>query len=1422
MSQLAALKKVLVERSPRSSESAAEKNQDVLRDNDLARALGEIPAATLATIDEAFVVLDNGLAAAFNASMAREKDSGVSRSKKPRHSSFSAARGELIGDGRKSLTGVSLLKSGVNRMQASSRMHTAQLTTMNMMMGFMMRRDSRDKLEPLSPLSRHAAVSFEEEEEVGPEYHLVEDPELRSWAEQRLALPPVMLEGLEGSARFRGKLRHQMLCWQALHMNKIHLPNAAEPALILEDDDLEESDIMDMESWQLSLESLGLASELPSTASTRAPAQALVFAGRSLFGLTHHQDAQRSRRSVPQKLRQAVHAGAFAESALAMDLLPDIHLKTPRAAAGQGRAASKGQSGTEPPTPNQSQSARATEAASRVAEKLTRRVSVEKNPLSSPRCASVCSSVPRNRMSTEGLEKAGQQQQQQQERPCTEEGTEGQAELAHMAKWLNRLPSVGQARDGAPGIALRKPPAFLEPHCDIGCDDVGRTPEFIYLRRCEKAGVVPCPAVLRFFDEATGIIDAGRRSLSDADIKAVIDTAVQCASEGHNFQYLDLSDNALTDVGLGRMARLLAGPPAVCTNLRSLRLAGNANLKLQSEGLVNDVARALVSLPQLEAFDMSRVQLQGRAVTRIAAALGDCLALKHLNLSDCGLGRMDQRECVAVAALFEPAKNPRTLEAVGGLETADLAGNYFGRVGFAAVAAALRGSKLRSLSFAHNGGMNMLVGCQGSVKEQESRFHPVQLLVEGMLFNTSLTQIDLCNCGLGPDTAFILEEVLQSHPSLKGLHLQDNPLGDVGIRSILRLVVSIESELHFCRIDGHREADAGAHQISFRYVQPDGSYCLNLKYPHERAILRSLLRRAGKARGAKAGNILRYFKFDARQPKPVLEKDCLQGVLERWVVPTKGTFSFSFLPPLSEAVFQRSQKPSSDELQPEMGVSHSGPVGAKSAAINKRQTRDFDGVAPGGIRENRVVGVRHERSSLFGAAMSGRSQRGSLQPKGVFAFGHQGTLGKSLEEEEEKKPALHVDASEITTIIRDARTQVSALRYPMIRQIFLSNKTVEQQQRFILACSKDLSFNKAQVARLCQDKPELSAKIVVSLFPCIRRRDSGLSLLSSSAMEKVRESVAKQLQKTLWFSEGNMTGRFNLDLANPVDYIVAENCFLVNAWETEVARAQGRPDVSQRGNYEALRNELWNEASFTYSRDWSFPGYGALRFDFSSLRTAPSGQAPMSESVEVVRLLRHSTESGESKLRALRAVSTYTYLSTLQFKSLVNTFSDPEERQEFFCTFFTRVVDMARLLSADVFHSKNIFTATDRAAIIRRIGHLHLLNPLHPENIVYTNNLSIYEERRVVDFLVQLTVKEPGGKVIGSGNNEKYAARGKDGAGKGVLASWAAKGVPTEDVVFTSTYETTTPNQAWRQDLALQYCGLHFAVLEKSTSPSHR
>lgn len=231
-----------------------------------------------------------------------------------------------------------------------------------------------------------------------------------------------------------------------------------------------------------------------------------------------------------------------------------------------------------------------------------------------------------------------------------------------------------------------------------------------------------------------------------------------------------------------------------------------------------------------------------------------------------------------------------------------------------------------------------------------------------------------------------------------------------------------------------------------------------------------------------------------------------------------------------------------------------------------------------------------------------------------------------------------------------------------------------------------------------------------------------------------------------------------------------------------------------------LRNESWNEEAFTYSRDWSLPNHGFLKFDYSSLRRPAAKMAAMSEAGEVTNCLQKNKETAAIKLRALRAVSVHIYLSTSQFRNLIQCFPMGAYRRDFFCMFHTRVVDLSRFLGPELLYSPSVFSPKDCASLLKRVGFLHLLNPLVPEGPRFVCNLAVYEERMVVDFFVQLSKEEPGGRVLGALPDDP------EGPVHSVPASWADKGVPCDQENITCCYDTTNPNMSWRLVLAERYC----------------
>jgi len=1274
------------------------------------RALSVMPLIRLARVDPAFQLLDGGLGAVFNASLAQRKamerdllpsKGSSAQSKRSGAQPKASAANSMAQVFGKSIEvpsaspparrGQMLMKKVVQHLSRGSKKMAAQQATLQMFEAFAVERSKvvgRSSIDEGDEESPGGAGGLGDQ--LGQQ--LLEDDDFVAWVEENLGVGMERVEKWTGSPKFRERLTQQMLRWPRMS-----------------------STLDDTELVALMTSPIASSPSRSQHESGRSPPRQkmLAKAGKSILGVAQ----------VPRFSLEGQH-GASGDAGVRNASGSPLRLAAREAAAA---ALSRGRGGR---------------------WDLGRRDS----------------------------------------------GDSSEAGRSGKCKVVLDKPVVGRNREDFGGV-LPALPSFVPPSGSIMSADVASAPEFVYLRRCELDGLVPCQAAWRRFGGGVGIIDVGDRSLSDAEVAAVVETAVHSAAEGHALRVLDLRGNALTDSGLAHIANVVAdAPEGVCAQVHSLSLAENTQLRMRSPQVVTQLSRALRALTGLVSLNLSGVVLRGSAVPSIAATLANCNHLRTLSMANCGLGCTDQADCVAVAGLLGFSEPGSVC-----LTSADFGGNFFGRPGFAAVAAALRVSRLTSLSFAGNSG-GRWSACDGADgREQGQRFHPMQFLIEGFQANTSLEHIDLSSSGLGPDSAFVLEDAMRLHPRAKTLLIAENPLGDEGLRCIVRLLVSIGSDVAHCDIRSCREADAKAHQVRFRYSQPGGMYSLNLALPHERAILRTLLRFGAKLRGG----ALRYLKFDPRSPKPSLELDAATGL---WTVPTSGPCTFTFNPPLSEAARAAVQEragagsemrvtalSSTGSMAPQLS-SHTSSRHSTVCSGMPRHAPWVNSTAAGGMQMGRAPSDAMSRVST---SDGGRGRRAVVEDVSVMEPAvEKFTSRASSSCSSTQAPALEGDWSEVTRLLREARMQVSALRFPLIRGMLMSLVTNEQQLRFIRACSRDIWFNAAQVSTLCEDRPEIATDLACALIPSIRGRPPQLMLLGSSEFERHSVKIAQSVSSSLWFQEGNLTGRYKLDLSEPSDCAVAENCLLVNAWEVEVGRLLGKPDVSQRGNYEMLRNEEHNEVPFTYTRDWALPSHGRFCFDYSSIRRPLSTETAMPEASEITRFLKSGSYSPSAKLKALRAVSIHIYMSAQQFKNVAMCFPAGEDRQDVFCLLHTRVVDPANLLGPMSLYAPAVFSDEDRLTLFRRVGHLHLLNPLHPDHIPYVCRLGIYEERRVVELLVLLTTHEAGGRVL------RHAA----GVAGVVPASWVGKGVPCDDMTLAVTYETQTLNMGWRQELAKSYC----------------
>eukprot|EP00435_Cladocopium_sp_Y103_P049656 s985_g15.t1 len=804
------------------------------------------------------------------------------------------------------------------------------------------------------------------------------------------------------------------------------------------------------------------------------------------------------------------------------------------------------------------------------------------------------------------------------------------------------------------------------------------------------------------FGNGWGIIDASNRSLGDGDLQALVRTAMICKAHGHPLRELNLRGNKLTDAGLKEVLALLrqdcevqqvAGSPReeesprVSSMLESLSIACNSQLYFRDRLLVESLPRSVASLTSLTTLDISFAPLNGKVVMSLAKALAEsCRTLRSLSLAGCGLGSCGQADCVAVAALLGRAAAEAGFP---GLERADLSGNFFGAAG------------LQWLTFANNGNppsdgsdkveiplcRHFLRMSDGETeKEREalalhSRQNPLQLFLEGLLVNDTLEELDLSNCGVGIDTAWVLQEALAGHTKLQTLRLCENPLGEAGLRHILRLLTEMGDALSGIDLFGHREADIRCPPVKYRHAHPAGNYKLDMSLVADRAILRTLLRHVG-SKYSDAPQ--RHLRFDPKGARPT-ERDP-RGF---WLVPCFGTCNVMYMPPLSEASHRRAKEAEAEQLR-EAETSEGGP----------RKSLQARGSFAG---SNRRLG------SFDSGDDAPRKSRVRVSPMS-YGTGHHGSLRllpmtkekTQVEEKPQIQPGLpgtpEGDWIEVHELLqesfrKDCRVKVNSARFQLIKQAFLTS----ERFRFARALAKELWCNE-----------ELATELVCLLFPCIRSRKHQLALLQQLEPAKGKK-VGDLLRGLLWFQDANPTG-YNLDLSAPPDYALAEACLLVNAWESESARCAGRPDLSQSGNGEMIRNE-----------DWRLPSRGWLRFDYSSTRRPPPDATSTTEVSEITRLLRnkdlckrwvpygasifHAEQelSSRSRLEALRAASVHIFISSNQCRALVQCFpaavecSSPEainsgldespDRQEALCILHTRVVDRERMLGPEVLYS---------------------------------------------------------------------------------------------------------------------------------------
>mmetsp|Transcript_39944 Transcript_39944/g.89654 ORF Transcript_39944/g.89654 Transcript_39944/m.89654 type:complete len:1242 (+) Transcript_39944:42-3767(+) len=408
-----------------------------------------------------------------------------------------------------------------------------------------------------------------------------------------------------------------------------------------------------------------------------------------------------------------------------------------------------------------------------------------------------------------------------------------------------------------------------------------KRPQYLYLAECEKARILPkLPKFLvQESKEGNGtkVVELSK-GLMDGDLKAMAGALAQAFGQGQVIRF-DASGNYFNGGTLGNvLATAIRTNERSCSQLQELDLSHNA--KFES---AEDICVALDHMPSLRRLNLSKLRFARSNVWReVTESLENRRFLTHLELADCQLGWFSQQSCIAVAELVE--KLPE-------LQHVDLSFNFLN----SAEAMRVLGQSLERheaiqtllLSAASGGGRQELA--YNNTGTASVSFHPMQLMFESLAFNISLKELDVSSCGLGPDCWFVLEDAIATHPALENLYVQQNPIGEVGFRSIARALARPEKfapENKLAKADlGHTSGAAIPEELGalvFQYADPTGTYHdVDLSTPYGRAFLRSLCRRADISKVAQS-TAFREIKFNNVKPKGEwCSKDARTGA---WVI----------------------------------------------------------------------------------------------------------------------------------------------------------------------------------------------------------------------------------------------------------------------------------------------------------------------------------------------------------------------------------------------------------------------------------------------------------------------------------------------------------------------------------------------------------
>eukprot|EP00929_Paragymnodinium_shiwhaense_P087200 TRINITY_DN47467_c0_g1_i1.p1 TRINITY_DN47467_c0_g1~~TRINITY_DN47467_c0_g1_i1.p1 ORF type:complete len:1949 (-),score=493.08 TRINITY_DN47467_c0_g1_i1:248-6094(-) len=877
----------------------------------------------------------------------------------------------------------------------------------------------------------------------------------------------------------------------------------------------------------------------------------------------------------------------------------------------------------------------------------------------------------------------------------------------------------------------------------------------------------------------TVAIQMRNAEMDDGDLTTLLTGLKQKAAayDGVADVHVDLSGNWLTDKAMKRLLSQLDEPLDWAKGLKSLDIGRNQQLTFATLEPLCTLMQA-ERLQRLNILRVSGIDL-GEAFAqkffksilhRQAALVRQCTRLWVLDIS----GNHLQAEAMAAMG--------RALADAGSLRAVHIAHNSGSRPAQAAVAPQDFAKAARS-----TGGFASNPAAAPPFQPLAGGGSAIGAMCDELSMVRSLRLLDLRDSQVDSDCAFMLAVSLSMLQDLELVLLSGNPLGDQGVRALVSLAMLPERPWQRRRASGRRISSSQQAPQQLRLSidpiavtatppgrlcvrhDPTGSYALDMRDVRSRVWLIHLLNR---------------WTALPQSSRPAFEQTFVNADLDgkawkeppmdredMWEVPQKGTLTFTFF------------------------AWPSGPPGRNKAEpwLHRRSGRRLLVGITGQAAESPLLQGTTPEARLLELAASCR------QPEALMAV--------------------------IRAAAADFHVQpATVLRLCHWLEELGGLSTQEQQREAVLTCFEGAALDATSEAYA---KPSDALPHLLPLLNFVSPLMSRTAGAAAPALER------DGLSSMHFLSLSNPTGHYIFDLCVPSDRLAAEHLLLINAWTVQQRSVNKEPDLSQVGNMQCLRNEMFDGMRFVYHSDWCLPARGQLEFDFVAPRRPEKAAKPLADEPWGFFEEAFLNARGPGCLRALclRRVAATFVMTSKQALALLRTAAIICKRTgemhalvlvelTMLCSVYFRIKDYVNIHQT-LFEGKTPFSPLQRYRVCEAaLGKLNVVDPvringlppplapLAPRHL----HLNVHEDRQVARMIVTISHVE-GAKngvdptkfaVCSYGPSEKEQHR----IPAGVPPEWWQKTSLPLHGVFTVAYvHEDAGNINVRKRFARQMCG---------------